>query len=85
MDSDPAEFDIIANATPAGMEGLKSSPIDLERLRSEMIVGDVVTATTETALIQASRSIGCVCSTGHDMYQALQETMVDFLLKSDHH
>lgn len=83
VESDPGEFDIVANATPAGMENLQDSPINLERLRPTMIVGDVVTATGETALIRAARSIGCVCSTGHDMYRALQETMVDFLLSSD--
>jgi len=83
VETKPAEFDIIANATPAGMGSLQGSPIDPDWLRPSMIVGDVVTATTETALIRAARSIGCVCSTGHDMYRALQETMVDFLLSSD--
>ena len=76
----PGEFDIIANATPAGMENLQDSPIDPDRLRPAMIIGDVVTASGETALIRAARSVGCICSTGHDMYRALQETMVDFLL-----
>ena len=79
----PDEFDIIANATPTGMENLQDSPVDPRRLRSAMIVGDVVTATGETALMRAARSVGCVCSTGHDMYRALRETMVDFLLSSD--
>lgn len=83
VESDPAEFDIVANATPTGMENFQDSPINLERLRPSMIVGDVVTSTGETALIRAARSIGCVCSTGHDMYRALQETMVEFLLSSD--
>jgi shikimate dehydrogenase len=79
----PGDFDIIANATPAGMENVQNSPIDPDRLRPAMIIGDVVTATGETALIRAARSIGCICSTGHDMYRALQETMVNFLLSSD--
>lgn len=83
VEGNPGEFDIVANATPAGMENLQDSAINLERLRPSMIVGDVVTSTGETALIRAALSIGCICSTGHDMYGALQETMVDFLLSSD--
>lgn len=83
VESNPGGFDIVANATPAGMENLEKSPIRPEQLCPSMIVGDVVTATSETALIRAARSIGCVCSTGHDMYRALQETMVSFLLSSD--
>jgi shikimate dehydrogenase len=79
----PDEFDIIANATPAGMEDVQNCPIDPDRLRPTMIVGDVVTATGETTLIRAAGSIGCIWSTGHDMYRALQETMVDFLLSAD--
>ena len=78
----PDDIDVIANATPTGLENLQSTPIDPAQLRPAMVVGDVVTAAGETALIRASRSIGCVCSTGHDMYQALQETIVDFLLSS---
>jgi len=80
---DPMAFDVLANATPAGMENLQKSPVDLDRLRPATIVGDVVTATGETALIRAARSKGCPFSTGHDMYQALQEKMVEFLLSSD--
>jgi shikimate dehydrogenase len=80
---DEGEFDIMVNATPSGLENLQSSPVDPSRLRPTMIVGDVVTATGETALIRAARAIGCICSSGHDMYQALQETMVDFLLSPD--
>jgi shikimate dehydrogenase len=77
---DPYTFDVLANATPAGMEDLHKSPVDLDRLRPATIVGDVVTAADETALIRAASSKGCIFSTGHDMYRALQEKMVDFLL-----
>ncbi|MBR0911523.1 shikimate dehydrogenase family protein [Bradyrhizobium japonicum] len=83
VESNPREFDIVANATPAGMENLENSPVNLDQLRPTIIVGDVVTAVGETALIRSAQSIGCICSTGHDMYRALQETMVDFLLSSD--
>jgi len=80
---EPVEFDILANATPVGMENLQDVPIDVDQLRPTTIVGDVVTATHETALIQAARSKGCLVSTGHDMYRALLEKMVDFILFSD--
>jgi len=80
--SDLVAVDVLANATPAGMEKSDEPPIDLDQLRSGMIVGDVVTAKCETTLVEAARSKGCLVSTGHDMYQGLQETMVDFLLSS---
>jgi shikimate dehydrogenase len=81
--ADPIAFDVLANATPSGMNNDQKAPIDIDRLRPTTIVGDVVTAPHETTLIQAARFRGCLVSTGHDMYQALQEKMVDFLLSSD--
>jgi shikimate 5-dehydrogenase len=78
--TDPDGFDVLANATPVGMANPLEAPIELERLRPGTIVGDVVTPSQESALIAAARAKQCITSTGHDMYRALQETMVDFLL-----
>jgi shikimate dehydrogenase len=79
-DADPAGFALIANASPAGMDGTDTAPLALGGLQPGMIVGDVVTASGDTALIAAARTTGCIHASGHDMYRALQETMVDFLL-----
>jgi shikimate dehydrogenase len=80
---DPAGFDLIANATPAGMRPEDEPPVDLARLTSDMFVGCVITAPAVSPLVATARRLGCRTSTGGDMYDALQGSMVDFLLFSD--
>ena len=78
--ADPAGFDLVCNATPAGMRPGDALPVMTERLTHGMYVGCVVTAPEVSPLIEAARTIGCVTGTGTDMYRALQEMMVTFLL-----
>ncbi len=80
---DPAGFDFIANATPAGMKPGDPLPIDVSRLSPNAYVGCVITAPPVTPLIEAARARGCATGTGTQMYGALQEIIVDFLLKAD--
>lgn len=76
----PTGFDLIANATPAGMKPGDALPIDVSLLSPSSFVGCVVTSPAITPLIAAARRVGCRTSTGTDMYMALQGAMVDFLL-----
>lgn len=78
---DPTGFDLVANATPAGMPGFAPLPFAVECLTPAMFVACVVTAPEVTPLIAAARQIGCRTSTGSAMYLALQELLVDFLLQ----
>lgn len=78
---DLAGFGVIANCTPVGLGGPEETPISLHKLRPDLIVSDVVTAASDTALIRAARLAGCVTSTGHDMYASLLDMMVRFLLR----
>ena len=48
-----------------------------------MFVGCVITAPAVSPLVAAARRLGCPTSTGGDMYEALQGSMVDFLLFND--
>ncbi|WP_406854342.1 shikimate dehydrogenase [Alsobacter sp. KACC 23698] len=80
---DPSGFDLIANATPAGMRPEDPPPVDLDRLTAAMAVGCVITVPAVSPLVEAARRLGCRTSTGTDMYQALQGAMVDFLLFAD--
>jgi shikimate dehydrogenase len=43
-----------------------------------MFVGDVVTGKVDTALIAAAKAAGCLCSTGHDMFEGTLDLMIDF-------
>lgn len=81
--ADPAGYDIVANASPAGMKAGDPLPVDVSRLTPDMAVGCVITVPAVSPLVAAARAIGCRTSTGTQMYEALQSTMVDFLLSVD--
>ncbi len=81
--SDPSGFDLIANATPMGMKSGDPYPVDVARLSSEMFVGCVITVPAASPMVEAARRLGCLTSTGIAMYQALQSSMLDFLLFAD--
>jgi shikimate dehydrogenase len=77
---DPTGFDLVANATPAGMKAGDPLPIDVTKLAATTFVGCVITVPSVPPMIEAARQRGCQTSTGTEMYQALQDTMLDFLL-----
>ncbi|WGD49414.1 shikimate dehydrogenase [Bradyrhizobium sp. CB1650] len=81
--ADPTGFDLVANATPLGMKAGDPLPVGVSRLNSATFVGCVITNPAVSPLIEAARSKGCATSTGTDMYNALQSSMIDFLLAHD--
>ncbi|RXG99357.1 shikimate dehydrogenase family protein [Bradyrhizobium zhanjiangense] len=81
--ADPSGFDLIANATPLGMKAGDPLPLDVSKLEPEMFVGCVITSPVISPLVEAARFLGCKTSTGSEMYNALQSSMVDFLLARD--
>ncbi|RXH22116.1 MULTISPECIES: shikimate dehydrogenase [Bradyrhizobium] len=80
---DPAGFDFVANATPAGMKEGDPLPVDVARLAPSAYCGCVITRPEVSPFIAAARMLGCVTATGTDMYQRHQSIMVDFLLGTD--
>jgi shikimate dehydrogenase len=78
--SDPTGFDLVANATPAGMKDGDPLPVQVEHLQPHMFVGCVITAPAVSPLVAAARRIGCASSVGRDMYAAEQAMMLEFLL-----
>jgi shikimate dehydrogenase len=78
--SDPDGYDLVANATPAGMRVADPLPVDVTRLAPATFVGCVITVPAVSPLVEAARRIGCLASTGTDMYNALQGSMIEFLL-----
>jgi shikimate dehydrogenase len=81
--TDPSGFDLVANATPLGMKASDPLPVNVSKLTSGTFVGCVITSPAVSPLIEAARHRGCPTSTGIDMYNALQSSMLDFLLARD--
>jgi shikimate dehydrogenase len=81
--ADPTGFDLVANATPLGMKAGDPLPVDVSKLKSGTFVGCVITSPAVSPLIEAARRQGCRTSTGTDMYNALQSSMLDFLFAGD--
>jgi shikimate dehydrogenase len=77
---DPAGFDFVANATPAGMKPGDELPVAVSKLSPETFVGCAITAPAVSPLIEAARKIGCPTFVGSEMYAALQDKMMTFLM-----
>jgi len=77
--SDPDGYDLIANATPAGMKDGDALPIEVSRLAPSTYCGCVITKPEVSPFIQVARKVGCLSATGTDMYDAQQSILVDFL------
>jgi shikimate dehydrogenase len=63
---DPGGFDLVVNASPAGMHVGDRLPFDCERLEPGAIVGDVVISAEQevTPLVAAARARGCFVQPG---------------------
>ena len=59
------------------------SPWTSPRLKPDTFVGDVVTKPAVPPLVEAARRIGCGTSTGSDMFAAVTDLIVDFLLDEE--
>jgi shikimate dehydrogenase len=77
---DPADADLVANATPMGMRASDPYPVDVAALKPDTFVGDVVTKPDVPPLIAAARRRGCRTSTGNDMFATVAGLIADFLL-----
>lgn len=82
---DPTGYDLVCNATPAGMKPDDPLPVDMAKLVPTTFAGCVITKPDVSPFIAAARAQGCATSTGTDMYNALQSAMLDFLLAPPRH
>ncbi|SAL21687.1 shikimate 5-dehydrogenase [Caballeronia peredens] len=74
-------YDLIVNASPAGMRAGDPLPIDVSRLPATTFVGDVVTKPPLTPFIEAARARGCTTVTGTQMFGRVCDAIVDYLVK----
>jgi shikimate dehydrogenase len=78
--ADAQAYDIVINASPAGMRADDPLPFDVSRLAATTIVGDVVTQPPLTPIIEAARTRGCPTVTGTQMFGRVRDAIVDFFL-----
>ena len=81
--TDPSGYDLVANATPAGMRESDPYPVDVAKLSPRAFAACVITQPAPSPWIVAARDRGCAISHGIDMYQAEELMMLDFLLADD--
>jgi shikimate dehydrogenase len=65
--SDPADHDLVVNATPMGMNEGDPLPMDVSRLSPDTFVGEVVMKAETTAFLAAALARGCRTQVGTDM------------------
>jgi shikimate dehydrogenase len=78
--ADPSGFDLVVNATPAGMKTGDLSPVDVSRLDPKMFVADIITMPLVTPLLAAAQGKGCRTQNGQQMFDAQVDFISDFLL-----
>jgi shikimate dehydrogenase len=65
--NDPADHDLVVNATPMGMKEGDPLPMDVSRISTDAFVGEVVMRTEITAFLKAAQDRGCRVQVGSDM------------------
>jgi shikimate dehydrogenase len=78
--ADAAGFDLIVNATPAGMQPGDPLPLDISRLEDRMFVADIITLPLVTPLLAAAQAKGCRTQNGQDMFNAQGDFITEFLM-----
>lgn len=65
--NDPAEHDLVVNATPLGMKAGDPLPVDVSRLAPQTFAGEVVMSEAMTPFLKAAQARGCRVQIGTDM------------------
>ena len=65
--NDPADMDLVVNATPLGMNAGDPMPMNMDRLSAHTFVGEVVLKQHMTAFLLAAQERGCPYQVGSDM------------------
>jgi len=77
---DPAGFNIIVNATPAGMRPDDPLPVDATHIEPRAYVADLISRPAMTPLLVAARRRGARVVTGEDMFAVQAGILADLLL-----
>jgi len=66
---DPRGYEIVINASPAGMNPDDPMPVDPDRLEPGSIVVDIINSPDPTPLCRAARARGCRTQSGRPMHE----------------
>ena len=77
-ESDPAGYDLVANATPLGMKATDPLPFDVSRLAPATFVGEVVMKQEITPLLKAAQERRCRFVVGTDMLFEMIPAYLEF-------
>jgi shikimate dehydrogenase len=77
---DPSGFDLVVNATPAGMKAGDPLPVDAAKIAKSTFVADIITMPAITPLLEAAKGKGCAIQTGVEMFDAQVDFITEFLL-----
>jgi shikimate dehydrogenase len=75
---DPADYDVVVNASPIGMKDDDPLPVDVARISPGSYVGDVVLNTDITPFLLAAMEAGCTVQVGRDMLFELVPAYLSF-------
>jgi shikimate dehydrogenase len=75
---DPQDFDIVVNATPLGMNDDDPLPMDVDRIRPDTFVGEVVMKQEITPFLRAARDKGCPIQVGSAMLYEMIPAYLEF-------
>lgn len=78
-DADPSGHDIVVNATSLGLYVGDPLPLDVGKLRSAMVVAEIIMAPEVTELLASARAAGCRVQAGLPMLASQIELMARFM------
>jgi shikimate dehydrogenase len=76
--NDPANQDVVVNASPLGMNDGDPLPVDVARIAPSTFAGEVVMKTEITPFLEAARQRGCQYQIGTDMLFEMIPAYLEF-------
>jgi shikimate dehydrogenase len=76
---DPRGKTMVVNATPVGLKPDDPYPLDVEGLKAEMTVIDIIMDPVETKLLKFAKELGCRVQYGQPMMDCQMVAMAEFL------
>jgi shikimate dehydrogenase len=67
LTNDPRDYDVVINASPLGLRDSDPLPVDVDAIRADAVVCDILMKNQPTPLLRAARSRGLAAEPGFDM------------------
>ncbi|MEX1216509.1 shikimate dehydrogenase [Saccharospirillum sp.] len=78
-DNQPEGYDLLANASPAGMKPSDPYPVFLEGISPGQFVADAITEPAATLFLEYGIRLGCRTMNGADMFNGQVDALADIL------